>query len=980
MRQSQQHCNACLEWLSDLLAINYCLFCVFQMGYERVMRLCFFMLLLVAHVNAYCNDYSYSITTVGPGMEGVFDTCATIEQNDACHDYYGHVIFSSDEYKGWFVEPMYLCCYCGGGYQSTTPSCSPGTAIDSSNSCVDCEAGKYKSSYGTSACTLCPEHKTSPVGSDSGLDCFCDDGYEGKPGTSDTCTACPLGKYFHSSLYTDYQESSCRDCTSGKYAGMQGMSACMDCPANMDARDTHRSYCECVEGAEKQSSSCELCPVGSYKSLFGNSPCISCNDDVKDHLTTVTVGSASAEDCLCEAGYEGDIYNGCWSCFPGTYSSILGGSCGACPLENQWSWTAATECACNAGYELWNGQCVGCIAGKYKDTIADSTCLQCGQFQTTFVSGGGPATSREQCGCLAGYTSELDSPDSLCSACPRGKYQIYPFSGQSCHDCASGGTTAMDASAYVWLCIPNAGYYKVDTNSFLPCPANTYRAYTAFESADLSIASCLKCPDKTKSVQGSVSQTDCGCLPPEYSTGTPPCTCALGYSLNVTGQCEMCGSGFYCFNEKRYACPYGSTSPQGSSSVQNCECVGGWLGSSADHFFGYQYGCGSEVAGYERLYEQYPNRAGQPQNWFVSWLVAYFDSGWNVSNVNQMPQFNNNYTATLMECARLCTMDEQCVALTITNEWCFFVSNDVTPLNLGSEASNPWLPVDTPTPIQTSYPENRRTYSKCMRCVSCDENSFWSGGICVACPANTRSAPYSTDASQCLAAPGYYMQGSVVVKCPLGSTSLGAGTSIINCTAEPGFYNNGIEIKRCVANSNSSFGSTNISDCVCLPGYEGFAGSGGSCGACAEEYYKPLLEDGWCTRCRAHSSTGFYGSTSDSHCLCLPGYYFDRNSVKCVPCDVGSFKVDASDASACTPCEDFRAFSTTVANASTSSADCLCGMGRYLESELCAACGWGRYKEYIGNSACRSCLHGQTTVSVVSISPDDCVCGRGFGV
>lgn len=742
---------------------------------------------------------------------------------------------------------------------STIWNCNPGKYL-SYGHCVSCPEGTYKSTYGISInyCVSCPKGKTSPAGSTINYNCDkCDSGYEGEPGYFSTCTRCSAGKYYDKAFrIEDPTDNYCRNCPEGKYAEKQGQSKCDDCPVRSTSPEKSTSVynCQCNAGAQKVDPvfqtghpfACQSCPVGKYKDLIGDGACLNCIDPKGNAMTTANLGSTSSSDCLCMAGYEGSIIDGCWACSQGTYSSAPGDHCNSCPLANQWSGTAATQCACNAGYEPRDGQCGFCVIGKYKPTIADEPCTQCGPNQVTFVPGGGVATSRQYCECQSGYTSPTTSPDSLCSACPRGKYQIFSLSGQACQDCSVGGTTVTTASAYDWNCIADAGYYEVSRNSFLPCPVGTYRAYTAYEDADHSIASCLACPYRTTSVQASTSQNDCNCSTPEHVEGKPPCVCASGYYLNSTDQCEICDAGVYCFGETIYDCPEQSISPEGSGSVGDCECVGGWLNSS-----------------------------------------------------NQ--------------------------------------------------------------------------------CESCDEYSYYFNNVCNSCPPNMRAPPFSTDGlSQCVAAPGYYMQDGVAVQCPMGSTSLGGGDSFADCTALPGFYNDGSEIRQCVSHANSSAGSTSIAECLCLPGYAGFAGSGEACEACAGGYFKPEWGDGSCTACHVNSGTETLNSTTESQCLCLPGYHAAIGSTECIPCEIGKFKEDLSNTEICDSCGDFRIFSTTQQSASASSADCLCDRGRFLENGLCEACGWGFYKEYVGNSVCRSCSYGHSTVSSVSTSPDDCVCGQGF--
>ena len=71
--------------------------------------------------------------------------------------------------------------------------CTPGYT-GPLGSCVLCEAGKYKSSLGSTPCSTCPANSvTVGKGSVTVIACHCDAGYSGPLGGQD-CTACVAGK------------------------------------------------------------------------------------------------------------------------------------------------------------------------------------------------------------------------------------------------------------------------------------------------------------------------------------------------------------------------------------------------------------------------------------------------------------------------------------------------------------------------------------------------------------------------------------------------------------------------------------------------------------------------------------------------------------------------------------------------------------------------------------------------------------------
>ena len=118
-------------------------------------------------------------------------------------------------------------------------------------------------------------------------------------------------------------------------------------------------------------------------------------------------GSTREADCVdaCGPGYAfNPDQTSCIECEAGMFQdgyAQRGDSCQPCPTGS-YSAPGAVKCECQAGWTRVDGNCLRCVAGKYKSEISDSPCTDCvaGKFSESI-----------------GATSE-----STCSTCPSGSY------------------------------------------------------------------------------------------------------------------------------------------------------------------------------------------------------------------------------------------------------------------------------------------------------------------------------------------------------------------------------------------------------------------------------------------------------------------------------------------------------------------------------------------------------------------------------
>ena len=284
-------------------------------------------------------------------------------------------------------------------------------------------------------------------------------------------------------------------------------------------------------------------------------------------------------------------------------------------------------------------------------------------------------------------------------------------------------------------------------------------------------------------------------------------------------------------------------------------------------------------------------------------------------------------------------------------------------------------------------------------CTSCGAGKYKSlqgNSACVNCPSYSTSVVASTDVSQCLCAAGYTLNASMCNACPantfknsvgaspctpctstqrsaVGSSScveVATNTQCPNLCRAPAGYAvtaSGMNVQTCPANHYNSgsakacttcpwpqtftagTGLTSVAQCACRPGYERVGGVGGVCTACALGSFKNTTGDAACASCAAvlgpHSTTLQSASANASACVCKPGYAVVGGACQLTACPAGSVVVLTQSAASC-QCAPGFAFGGLLQNGSV----------------VCAACGDGLFKDFIGNAACTSC--GANTVSL----------------
>jgi hypothetical protein len=249
-----------------------------------------------------------------------------------------------------------------------------------------------------------------------------------------------------------------------------------------------------------------------------------------------------------------------------------------------------TKVQCSKGFTGPDGQCVKCVAGKYKESAGSADCTHCAENTYSNVVGAtsmstcvpcaitasSPAgsVSSTSCQCNAGYTG---TNGGTCTRCEPGSYK--DFAGDAnCDSCPSGltsppgSTSSQSCSQYC-----AAGSTGPDGGPCEWCEEGRYKPSPGS-------AACSICPSKTLSQMGSDEVTDCKCNAGYTGSEGGPCLpCAPGTHKSTMGSaaCNQCEAGkFSDIDAARLCedCPSNSNSVAGSDAAQDCTCSPGFTG------------------------------------------------------------------------------------------------------------------------------------------------------------------------------------------------------------------------------------------------------------------------------------------------------------------------------------------------------------------------------------------------------------------
>ena len=419
------------------------------------------------------------------------------------------------------------------------------------------------------------------------------------------------------------QSLTCSSCKANEYLADD---VCNPCPANSQTTNyppeqISENDCLCNAGytlnndytiASSAAEKCLPCAIGEYKIDHSNAACLHCTD-LKQHSSTISIGSSSEDECVCVVGFTLDTSGSgdtCVQCERDTYKDEKGDT--ACAPCGDSAFSAAgaddfAQCYCNAGYThaLPGGggdlttagdECSACAAGKYRDegmlfdtaeaesaqnaeynylcedcpedtynanegSISHSACLPCSEDSTT--DGRVGADNAELCACKRGYryTENTANAQQICEICAPGHYASEP--GQAdCSACLAG--KFLDATG------------STSQDDCTPCAAGHFAAETGTQT-------CTACP--ASEWQGDEGQNACDSCP--LNTGheltgvhdVAQCECNAGFTSRTEMGCEGCSAGKFKTersNEDCSDCPANSNSAGSSDSLGDCTCDAGY--------------------------------------------------------------------------------------------------------------------------------------------------------------------------------------------------------------------------------------------------------------------------------------------------------------------------------------------------------------------------------------------------------------------
>ena len=453
-----------------------------------------------------------------------------------------------------------------GAGETVCHECPAGQYTSNRLSCRDCPAGKCsdKKSYQckscgvgqvsdrkSSVCTTCP---AGTYASHSDNKCKpCSKGTYSSQDSVDSCTLCPAGSYSGSG------QKECRPCSTGQHFNLK-LSTCVDCMPSFYSSNPQNPCRKCSRGkySAAKEGSCHACPAGS-KANAGQTGCNPVPTRCPTPAPTRSPEYMIIVDCapsFYRYDYikDGNPYQGCKKCEPGTYTSSFSTVCYTCP----------------AGQTV-NAEQTGCIPAEgptYQPSRRPQIIMvDCAPsyYLYTYIKDGRTKQGCKKCE-PGTYTSDFAT---ACSTCP---------AGQTVNAEQTGCIPAVEPTPeptlrpteynMIWVdCSPSFYRYDYikDGNPYQGCKKCEPGTYTSSFSTV-----CYTCP-----AGQTVNAEQTGCIPAEGPTYQPSrrpqiimVDCAPSYYLYTyikdgrTKQgCKKCEPGTYTsdFATACSTCPAGQT-------------------------------------------------------------------------------------------------------------------------------------------------------------------------------------------------------------------------------------------------------------------------------------------------------------------------------------------------------------------------------------------------------------------------------------
>jgi hypothetical protein len=390
------------------------------------------------------------------------------------------------------------------------------------------------------------------------------------------------------------------------------------------------------------------------------------------------------------------------------------------------------------------------------------------------------------------------------------KYGFYKAkrNDELCTQCPYGTSTVSEASVGIAQCLCYPGWFRnrIITNTISNESSDNISA-NIIQQQTLTMA-CIPCPANTYRTINSIGEDGCRSCPPNETThgrvNTTKCSCIAGFIRKQDNICEPCQAGIYCTPcVEGYTCPQegviitpcfrNSTSPPGSTSMDNCSCLSGLvsLHRSSDRSNRY---CAPVPP--TAIFNPVIGRVECKRGWTAQWkdeqLIGCYLCP--LGKYAQEDPGSSNITTT--NCIA-CPLGSYSGTLDAIGN-CTLCPYPQTTQRIGSTS-----PEDCGCPPPT-------TMSSQKKCEGCVKDQYLSPLTkkCEYCPLFSIAKVGATSASDCICIPGYYLDTTklVCMPCELGKYSSHASNG--NC-------------RNCPRGSTTSdIGSKTILDCnVCLSGF-----------------------------------------------------------------------------------------------------------------------------------------------------------------
>ena len=490
--------------------------------------------------------------------------------------------------------------------QLCTTTCDAGYRLDATTQCT---------STTNRQCILCQDNSQSLETHGNNV-CPCNAGYEldtdtatcepcarGTYSTAGTsCQACPGGQYQDQTA-----QSSCDDCTAQCGSGQYIVQSCTD---------TSNIICDscltCESGGVYEANSCD----GTNTTADGTppDPCAVCTaghycvagetvQRVCGNLGNTPPGTDAPDQCGCSAGQYVDNETACdasccvdciadYFCYNGYKTQCPDGT----STDDGFLGSDLTHCHCPLGHlrltttisdgSEFNGnewyECQQCSSDTYcpRDAVSETQCPVCaagdpacnGAVWSSTSSAG--SDQKLDCKCPIGYYKSIDPV--WCTICPPGTFcadgdqLICAYELQNSHGSINEGQSSIDS------CTCNAGFYRYVDETQQPvlhecqqCLQNNYCDGTG--NLDLNDGSMQACFLNSLSDPGSDEVEDCICKTGWKRRDRPDLE--EGYS------CRQCSKEEYCYDNVAYLCPDNSDIGNGltrTGSPDQCICDNGY--------------------------------------------------------------------------------------------------------------------------------------------------------------------------------------------------------------------------------------------------------------------------------------------------------------------------------------------------------------------------------------------------------------------